>query len=131
VCIENFAEETFLASGQAQRHGQIECGAFLADIGRGEIDADRVAGGKIEAAIAQNCTDAFAAFFHGNVRQADDGEVALERGDDVHFAFDEISVDAEHGCAECLEKHPKMPWRAKFQRKGSSTVLLWSAYLKT
>ena len=98
--------------------------SLLADIGRGEIDGDRVAGGKIETAIAQSCTDAFAAFFHGNARQADDGEVALERGDDVHFGFDEICVDAEHGCAECLEKHPKMPWRAKFQRKGSSTVLL-------
>jgi hypothetical protein len=45
-------------------------------------------------------------------------------GGDVHLGFDEIRVDAEHGCAECLEKHPKMPCRAKFQRKGSSTALL-------
>ena len=46
---------------------------------------------------------------NGNVRQADDREMTLESGDDVHLGFDEISVNAEHGCAECLEKHPKMP----------------------
>ena len=49
-----------------------------------------MAGGKIETAIAQSCTDAFAAFLHGNVRPADDSEVALERGGDVHFGFDEM-----------------------------------------
>ncbi len=49
------------------------------------------------------------AFFHGDVRQSDDREMALESRDDVHFGFDEIGVNAEHGCAECLKEHPKMP----------------------
>jgi hypothetical protein len=109
VRIENFAEETSLAACEAQRHGQIECGAFLADIGGGEIDGDRMPGRKIEAAIAQSGANAFAAFFHGDVRQADDREMALVRRHDVHLGFDEICVNAEHGCAECLAKHPKMP----------------------
>jgi hypothetical protein len=60
-------------------------------------------------AIAQSGPDAFAAFFHGDVRQADDREMALVRGHDVHLGFDEIRVNAEDGCAECLEKPPKMP----------------------
>jgi len=107
--IENLAEKTSLAAGEAQRHRQIERGTFLADIGRGKIDGDRVPGRKIEAAIAQSSADAFAALLHGNVRQADDGEMALERGYDVHLGFDEVGVNAEHGCTECLEKHPKMP----------------------
>ncbi len=33
--------------------------------------------------------------FHGDVRQADARELALESGDDVHFGFDQISVYAE------------------------------------
>jgi hypothetical protein len=108
VRIKNLAEETSLATRRPQRHEQIEGGAFLVDIGRCEIDGDRVAGRKIEAAIAQSGADAFAAFFHCNVRQSDDREMALESRDDVHFRFDQISVHAEHGCAECLKKHPKM-----------------------
>src|SRR5271156_6208707 len=131
VRIENFAEETSLATGEAQRHGQIERGAFFTDIRWREINGDRVARREIETAIAQSGANAFAAFFHGDVRQADDGEMALVGRNDVYLGFDEIRVNAEHGCAECLEKHPKMPCRAKFQRKGSSTVLLQTAYLKT
>jgi hypothetical protein len=109
VRIENFAEETSLTACQAQRHGQIEWGTFLTDIGRGEIDGDRVAGWKIETAIAQSGADTFAAFFNGDVRQADYREMALESRDYVDLGFDQIGVHAEHGCAECLEKHPKMP----------------------
>jgi hypothetical protein len=35
--------------------------------------------------------------------------MALVRRDDVNLGLDEVRVNAEHGCAECLEKHPKMP----------------------
>ena len=103
MSIENFAEESSLAAGEAQRHGQIERRAFLANVRRSEIDGDHVGGGKIESAIAQSGADAFAAFFHGDVRQADDGEVAFEGGRNVHFDFDQIGVDAENGGAECFE----------------------------
>ena len=109
VRIENFAEEASLAAGESQRHGQIECGAFLADVGGREIDRDRVPRRKIESAIAQSGANAFAAFFHGNVRQADDCEMPFVCGHHVNLGLDEIRVNAEHGCAECLEKHPKMP----------------------
>ena len=59
--------------------------------------------GKIEAAIAQRGVDALAAFFHRDVREADDGEMTFEGGRNVDFDFDQIGVDAEDGGAECLE----------------------------
>jgi hypothetical protein len=68
-----------------------------------------VPGGKIETAIAQSGADAFAAFFYSDVRESDDREMSLVRGHDVNLSFEEIRVNAEHGCSECLEKHPKMP----------------------
>jgi hypothetical protein len=73
-----------------------------------EVDRDCVTRRKIEAAIAQRGTNAFAVFFDGDIRQADHGEKALECRDYVHF--DQISVEAEHGCAQRLEEHPKMPF---------------------
>ena len=109
VRIQNFAEETSLAAGQTESHRQIERGAFLTDIGGREIDGNCVSRRKIEAAIAQSRANAFAAFLHGNVWQADDREVPFVRGHHVNLGFDQIRVNAEHGCAECLEKHPKMP----------------------
>ena len=108
--IENLAEETSLAAREAQRHGQIERGAFFADIRRGEIHGDGVAGGKIEAGIAQRGAYTFAAFLYGDIGKADDIEKALEHRDYVHFDFDEVSVNAEHGCAKRLEEHPKRPF---------------------
>jgi len=45
--------------------------------------------------------DALAAFFHRNVREADDGEMTFEGGRNVDF--NQIGVDAEDGGAECLE----------------------------
>ena len=107
--IEHLAEETSLAAGKTESHRQIERGAFLADICGGEIDGNCVSGRKIEATIAQSRANAFAAFLHGNVWQADDREVPFVRGHHVNLGFDQIRVNAEHGCAECLEKHPKMP----------------------
>jgi hypothetical protein len=59
-----------------------------------------VGGGKIESAIAQRGADAFAAFFHRDIREADDGEVTFERWRDVHFDFNQVGIDAEYGGAE-------------------------------
>ena len=103
VRIENFAEESSLAASEPQRHGQIERRAFLANIRGREIDGDEVGSGKIESAIAQRGADALAAFFHRNVREADDGEMTFEGGRNVDFDFNQIGVDAEDGGAECLE----------------------------
>lgn len=110
VGIENFAEETSLTAGEAQRHGQIERGAFLTDVRGGEIHGDGMAGWKIEAGIAQRGAYAFAAFFYGDIGKADDIEKALAHRDYVHFDFDEVGVNAEHGCAKRLEEHPKRPF---------------------
>ena len=64
--------------------------------------------GKIEAAIVERGLDALAAFLDGDVRQADDVEVARASRADVHLDFDKVGVDSEHGGAKRFEKHPKM-----------------------
>lgn len=52
--------------------------------------------------------------------------------DYVHFDFDEIGIDAEHGCAERLEEHPKMPFENSIPEEGCPlAVMLGRAYLKT
>jgi hypothetical protein len=46
---------------------------------------------------------------------------AFHYRDYVHFDFDEIGVDAEHGCAERLEEHPKMPFESSIPEEGVSS----------
>jgi hypothetical protein len=48
--------------------------------------------GKLKTAGAQRGLDAFAAFFHGVVRQAGNVEVAHARGAAIDFHFDQVSV---------------------------------------
>jgi hypothetical protein len=57
----------------AQRDRQIEGRAFLADVGRGEIDGDAVVG-EGEAGVADGRPHTLAAFPHRGVGQADGGE---------------------------------------------------------
>jgi len=112
VRIENLAEETSLAAGQAQRHGQIESGAFLADVGRCEIDGEpRCPEGKIETAIAQGLARMRSrAFFHGNVRQADDREMPSKAGTTSTSVFDEISRQCRTRLAlNVLKSIPRCP----------------------
>jgi len=103
--VEHFAEEVAHAADQAESHGEIEGGAFFADVGGGEIDGDALAVGKFEAAIAQRGFDTLAAFFHGVVGQADDVEVLDARGADVNLDFNEVGVNAVDRSAERLEEH--------------------------
>ena len=84
----------------AERHGQIERRAFLADVGGRQIDRDGLRRRIIEAAIAQRGLDALAAFVHGIVRQAHDVEIARLAGPDVHLDLDEVGVDSKHGGAD-------------------------------
>jgi hypothetical protein len=113
--IENLAEERSLAAQNSKRHRQIECGTFLANVRRRKIYRNNLAEGEIKAAIAHRRLYAFTAFFDGNVRQADNAETTLKARTDIYFDFDEVCVDAEYGCAECIEKHPK-------GRKGVQTT---------
>ena len=105
MSIQNFPEESSLTTGEAQRHRQIERRTFLANIRRRQIDRHRVRRGKIESAISQRRPNSFAAFLHRNIRQANHGKMAFERGRNIHFDFDQIRVNAEHRRAECFEEH--------------------------
>ena len=96
------------AADESEGHGEVEAGAFLANVRRGEIDGDALAGGKFVLAIAQGGLDALAAFF----------EVVHVRGADVNLDFDEVGVDAVDGRAERFEEHggqPRCKARARAQ----------------
>ena len=80
-------------TGEAERHGKIECRAFLFDVGGSEIDGDALTVGKFDAAIAEGRFDSLAAFFHGVIRQTDNVKVLPVRSADVDLGFDDIGVD--------------------------------------
>ena len=101
--IDQLAEELSLAADQAERHGQIECGTFLAQIGGREVYGNALAIGEFVSTIAQRGFDALAAFLYGIVGQANHVEVLDPSRADVDL--DGVSVDVVHGCANSLEKH--------------------------
>ena len=105
VVVEDFAEERALAAENAQRHRQIERGAFLANVGGREIHGDEVIERKIEAAISHRGFDPLAAFLHGDIRQADYVEAALIGLRHVHLDLDEVGVNPENSGAEAFEEH--------------------------
>jgi hypothetical protein len=101
--VDLFAEKLSLAPDEAQRHGQIESRAFLAHIGRGQINRHALAVGKLIAAIPKRALNPLAALFDRVVRQAHDIEVLHARRAYVHLDFDNVGVDSVHRSALCLE----------------------------
>jgi hypothetical protein len=57
------------------------------------------------AAIFQGGFNALAALLHGDIRQADDVEIARFARADFYLDLHEVCVDAEHSCAEVFEMH--------------------------
>jgi hypothetical protein len=57
----------------AQRHGQVEARADLADLGGRQVDGDPVHG-ELESRVADGRAHAIAALAHGGVREAHRGE---------------------------------------------------------
>ncbi len=98
ILIELLAEERALAAQNRKRHRQIERRTFLANVGGRQIDGDALKR-KLVAAIFQRGLDAFAAFLHGNVRQADNIEIAGLARADVHLDLHEVGVNAKHSGA--------------------------------
>src|SRR5690242_14050129 len=103
--VEGLAEEVSLTADQAESHGEVEAGAFFAEVGGSEIDGDALAIGEFEAAVAQGALDAFAAFLDGVIGKADDVEILHASGADVDLDFDEVGIDAVHGGADGFEEH--------------------------
>ncbi|HVN05029.1 MAG TPA: hypothetical protein VMT86_11465 [Bryobacteraceae bacterium] len=88
----------------ADGHRQIESSAFLAHVGRSQVDGDRLVG-ITEAGVEQRRLDALAAFAHCRVRHADRDKVARTAGVHVYFHVDSLRLDAKQrgrtGSKEC------------------------------
>ena len=84
-----------LAAGDedADRNGQIEPGAGLVDVGRGQVDRDALEGQR-ETRIGERRVDPLPAFPDGAVGQADRSE-RRQAAADVHLDVHGIRVDAE------------------------------------
>ena len=80
------------ADEDADRDGQVERGAGLAQVRRGEVDGD-AARRIVEAAVADGAAHPLARLRQGSVRQADDRE-ARQPGRDVDLDPDESPVEA-------------------------------------
>ena len=93
------------APQDAERHRKIEAGAFLANVGRRQIDGNALRGGEVEPAILDRGLDALTALFNRDVGKSDHIEVPHPTGADIDFDFDLVGVDTEHGGAERLEEH--------------------------
>ena len=87
----------------ADGDGQVIGRAFLAQIGRGQVDGDAMER-EGEAAVLDGGVDPVAALAHGGVGQAHQGEVRCPI-DDVHFDVDEFGVQADDGGAEGFGEH--------------------------
>ena len=123
---ERFAEERTQTAEQPQRHRKIEPGAFLAHVGRREIDGHTLPVGEFVAAVFQRGLDSFAAFLDGVVRQSDNIEVLHSRRADVYLDLDEIGINPVHRGADRLKEHARGERRslpaARAQHKSNEEV---------
>ncbi len=103
VRIRYLAVEQTLAAQEPQRHRQIECRTFLANISGREIYGDALRRGKIEAAILQRRLDPLAALLDGHIGQPDHVELAHLSRADVDFDLDGIGIDSKYSRAERFE----------------------------
>src|SRR5208337_3022997 len=97
-----------ISTQDAERHRQIEAGAFLANVRRSQVDGGR-SGRDVVAAVLQRRADAFAALANRGVGQADRGEgvvLGLDGGD-INLDLDEAGIDAIYGSADCLIEHAR------------------------
>src|SRR5256885_3091935 len=93
------------AADQPQSHGQVEGRAFLAHVGRGEINSYTLSMRELETAVSQRGLDTLAAFFDGIVWQTDDVEILHAGGTNIYFGLDHIRVDTVNRGAERFEEH--------------------------
>src|ERR1019366_8237062 len=98
--------ERAVGSENSDGDGQIEAGASLLDVGRGQVDGD--AGGRnVEAGVLDGGAHAVAGLADGGVGQADGVEllfVGLDAGE-VDLDVDDAGVDAVDGGAAGFEEH--------------------------
>ncbi len=91
-------------SQHADGNGQVVSRAFLAQIGRGQIDGQAVVGGEAQAAVLDGGIDAVAALANGRIGQADQREVR-RAADNIDFDFDQFGIQTNDGATENLGEH--------------------------
>ena len=84
--------------------GEVERGAFLAEVGGGKVDEGAM-GGWLVAAVVNRGADALAAFFNAGVGQADDLGFGEPHAADVDFDFAGQGLDADEGETVEVGKH--------------------------
>ena len=102
-----FDGEAAVGTDDADGDGEVEAGAFLFEVGGGEVDGD-TRGGKIEAGILDSGSDAVAGFADGGVGEANGGEGGVVAGlnaGEVDFDVDEVGINAVDCGAAGLEEH--------------------------
>ena len=87
----------------AEGHRQVERGAGLAQVRRGEVDRDAPRR-EHEAGVADRAADPFAGLLDGRVGQADDREPGQARGD--------VDLDADEPAIEAVERGGRRRQRA-------------------
>ena len=95
----------FSSCKHGEGDGQIVGGAFLAHIGRREVD-DHIVARELVAGMQQSQAHALLALLHGSVGQT--YYAVLESAADGHFHGDDYGVDALDGRAVGLDKHDVM-----------------------
>ncbi len=95
----------------AERHGQVEAGPLLANVGRRQVDGD-LGGWNIVAAVLQRRADPVAAFADRGIGQADGVKVVFLHFDagDIHFHFDDVGVNTVNRGAQRLIEHREHQW---------------------
>src|SRR6266404_8479840 len=89
--VELVGLDLFAGGEHADGDGEVEAGAFLFDVGGGEIDGG-AAHGELEAGIGEGGGDAVLGFAHGGVGQADDDNLCVTPAG-VDLDFDGIGFD--------------------------------------
>ena len=85
-------------------HRQIEARSLFADVGRGQVDGERLVGVP-EAGVHERGFDPLAALAHGYVGHSHGhGVLGIAGGVQVDFDIDQVSIDAVNGGAEDLEE---------------------------
>ena len=117
------AIELVFGGEHAQGDGQVEAGAFLFDVGGGEIDGGAAHGG-CEAGVDEGGPDAVGAFLDGGVGEADDDDLWIAVAG-VDFDFDFIGIHAEDGAGEDLCEHWGTPYLSEWagRRHGMADAM--------
>src|ERR1035437_743555 len=106
----------------ANGNGEIEAGAFLPNVGRGQVDGDAFVG-VAETGIDQRTLNALAAFPDGDVGHADHyGVPRVARREHVDFDIDQVSIDAINRSAEGVEERHENDSGAAWIRRS---IIFW------